>query len=507
MRIQLYFVITEKRGVVILKKAIKFSVLIMMVVTFIISGLTGVVSADDQKGKTDQASTELYNKIKKRGYLVVGLSANYAPMEFHATVKGEDTIVGADVSVAKKVAHDMGVKLQVKEMDFDALIGAMKTGKIDMIISGMTNTPERAKEVLFSKPYMFEKQAMVIRKSDQDKYKGILDFKGAKVGAQTQSVQAQIAKQQLPNAKIMPVAKSNYIAAEIVNHKLDAGVLASEVAGSYVYQNKSLKVIYPKFVTPTAPTAIAMPLHATALKAQVDKSVNQIQSQKLFPKYLKDAYQVQKVNQSFFAKYNKFFIDGTIWTLAFAAISVIFGSIIGTLLAIMKIGISFILKAIANVYIEFIRGTPLMVQAFMVFFGTQIIGFNLSPFVAGAIAMAINSGAYVAEIIRSGINSVSDGQSEAAASLGLNRSKALRYVILPQALKNIWPALGNEFVTVIKESSVLSVIGATELMFQASNVQGASFKPFLPIFIVAMIYFVLTFGISRILNLIEKRFV
>ncbi|OQJ74137.1 ABC transporter permease, partial [Leuconostoc pseudomesenteroides] len=158
-----------------------------------------------------------------------------------------------------------------------------------------------------------------------------------------------------------------------------------------------------------------------------------------------------------------------------------------------------------NIYVEYVRGTPLLVQAFMVFFGTQVIGFNLSAFAAGALAMGLNSAAYVAEIIRSGINSVDNGQNEAARSLGLSKGKAMRYIILPQAVKNILPALGNEFVTVIKEGSVVSVIGVGELMFQTGVVQGASFKPFFPLVITSLIYFVLTFGISRALGYAENR--
>ncbi len=113
--------------------------------------------------------------------------------------------------------------------------------------------------------------------------------------------------------------------------------------------------------------------------------------------------------------------------------------------------------------------------------------------------------AYVAEIIRSGLNSVPIGQTEAARSLGLSSGATTRYVVLPQAIKNIWPALGNEFVTDIKESSVLSVIGASELMFEGSTVQGASFQPFFPMMIVALIYFAMTFILTRALGFVERR--
>ena len=147
--------------------------------------------------------------IQKRGYLVVGLSADYAPLEFHATINGADTIVGADISMSKQIAKDMGVKLQIKEMNFTALIGALKTGKIDLIVSGMSKTPEREKEVNFSTPYLYETQVMVIRKADKAKYKSIADFSGKRVGAQKQTTQEQLAKTQLPGAKVTSLDKAN----------------------------------------------------------------------------------------------------------------------------------------------------------------------------------------------------------------------------------------------------------------------------------------------------------
>ena len=117
----------------------------------------------------------------------------------------------------------------------------------------------------------------------------------------------------------------------------------------------------------------------------------------------------------------------------------------------------------------------------------------------------MNSAAYVAEIVRAGINAVNKGQMEAARSLGMNQKEAMRFIIFPQAIKNILPALGNEFVTIIKESSVVSVIGVSELIFQTGVVQGASFKPFLPYVLVSLIYFVLTFCTSRLLGFAERR--
>lgn len=471
----------------------------------IIALLAMLIGFTVQQPTPTAAASDDLAAIQKRGYLIVGLSADYAPLEFHATLNGADTIVGADISMSKQIAKDMGVKLQIKEMNFTALIGALKTGKIDLIVSGMSKTPEREKEVNFSQPYLYETQVMVIRKADKAKYKSIADFSGKRVGAQKQTTQEQLAKTQLPGAKVTSLDKANDVISQISYNKLDAGVMASTIADSYVARTPSLMVLDPHFATDKAPTAIAVNKQSPALLAQVNKTISKVKGAK-YKQYLQAAYKLQDQNQGFWAKYGNYFIRGAIYTLIFAALTVFFGTIIGTLLALMKLSRNWLAKAIANVYIEFIRGTPLLVQAFIVFFGTQILGLDLSAFIAGAIAMAINSGAYVAEIIRGGINSVPVGQTEAARSLGLHQRQAMRYVILPQAMKNIWPALGNEFVTDIKESSVLSVIGATELMFEGTVVQGASFKPFLPLVVVAIFYFIMTFTLSRLLRLIEKRF-
>lgn len=476
-------------------------VLSLIAILFIGGGLISTSTQTVQAATNDSTPAA----IKKRGYIILGVSADYAPMEFHATVDGNDKIVGADISLAKKIAKDMGVKLQIKEMGFDALIGALKTGKVDMVISGMSDTPERRKQVDFSKPYTYEKQIMVIQKKDASKYKNIADFEGVKVGAQKQSTQEQIAKAELPDAKIVSLEKANDVIAQVQYGKINAGVMSNVVAGAYVQKNQALKIIDPKFATGKAPTVVAIAKGNSGLTSAVNTSIKDMQKQGLWSKYMDEAYTLQNQSNSFWQKYGSFFIKGAVNTLVFALLTVIAGTVLGTLLALMRRSKVWILKAIAVIYVEFIRGTPLMVQAFIVFFGTQVLGLNLSAFVAGAIAMGINSGAYVAEIIRSGLNSVPIGQTEAARSLGLSGSETTRFVVLPQAIKNIWPALGNEFVTDIKESSVLSVIGATELMFEGTTVQGASFEPFFPMMIVALIYFAMTFILSRLLGVVERR--
>ncbi|WP_207940331.1 amino acid ABC transporter amino acid-binding/permease [Enterococcus sp. DIV2402] len=447
-----------------------------------------------------------YEKIQQKGELIVGLSADYAPYEFHAEIDGKDTIVGFDISIAQKIADDMGVKLHIEELGFDALLGALKTGKIDLIISGMAVTEERLKEVDFSDTYMTMKQRVIVRKDDADKYKNTLDFEGVPVGVQKQTTQEALAQNELVGSVPTSLQKIPDVIMNLKNEKVDAAILEGPVAEAYVDRNPDLVFADVEFKDGDKDTAVAVPKNAPVLLESINTSIKEIKDEGLLEEYKKEANELMfHDEQGFFAKYYKFYVNGAGYTIFLALIGVLFGTILGAFLALMKLAKSKFVRILATIYIEYVRGTPLLVQIFIVYFGTGILGVDMSRLAAGCIALALNSGAYVAEIIRAGITAVNKGQLEAARSLGMNQTQAMRFIIFPQAIKNILPALGNEFVTVIKESSVVSVIGVSELIFQAGNVQGASFKPFLPYVIVSLIYFVLTFTLSRLLGVAERR--
>ncbi|MFC4770377.1 ABC transporter substrate-binding protein/permease [Enterococcus hermanniensis] len=449
---------------------------------------------------------EIYERIQQSGELVVGLSADYAPYEFHADVNGQDKIVGFDISIAEKIAKDMGVKLKIEELGFDALLGALKTGKIDLIISGMSITEERLKEVDFSDPYFVVQQKVLVRKDDKNKYKTTDDFKGVSVGAQKQTTQEALVKNEMTGADLTSLQKVPDLINNLLNKKVNAVVLEQPVAEAYAQQSKNLAIASVGFEQGEKVTAIAMPKNTPELKEHVNASIKTINDKDLLTGYKKKANELMfQEDQSFLQKYGPYYLSGAKYTILLAFVGVLFGLIFGSLLALMKLSKNKLLKALAVIYIEYVRGTPLLVQIFIVYFGTGVVGLDLSKLLAGCIAVSLNSAAYVAEIVRAGINAVNKGQMEAARSLGMNQKEAMRFIIFPQAIKNILPALGNEFVTIIKESSVVSVIGVSELIFQTGVVQGASFKPFLPYVLVSLIYFALTFCISRLLGLVERR--
>ncbi|HPU62270.1 MAG TPA: amino acid ABC transporter permease [Bacillota bacterium] len=193
-------------------------------------------------------------------------------------------------------------------------------------------------------------------------------------------------------------------------------------------------------------------------------------------------------------------------TVELATIAVAIGLVIGSFVGIGRVSANRIIRLVTGVYVDFIRGTPLLVQLFLVYFGLpSILGRPIPPFVAAITAMGINSGAYVAEIVRAGIQSVDRGQTEAGRSIGLTYSQTMRYIIFPQAFRRIIPPLGNEFIAMLKDSSLVSVIALEELLRKGQVVITRAFRPFEVYMVVALIYLVMTLAISRLVAWSEKR--
>lgn len=220
------------------------------------------------------------------------------------------------------------------------------------------------------------------------------------------------------------------------------------------------------------------------------------------------------INFSFLPKYAPYFINGVMNTLALSVAAVLLAVIPALVLALMRLSKRRFVRNLAGAYIAVFRSTPLMVQLALIYFGVfnliQIpritVGFlRLNMFIPFVIALALNSSAYVAEIFRAGILAVDSGQAEAARSLGLSQWQAMKLVVLPQAVKNVLPALANEVVTMVKESSLCSAYGMGELMFGAKNVAGTTFITVGPYVLIAVIYFCINFPASKAIEAIERR--
>jgi polar amino acid transport system permease protein len=200
-----------------------------------------------------------------------------------------------------------------------------------------------------------------------------------------------------------------------------------------------------------------------------------------------------------------FLLKGAGMKIKITALAVMIGIALGTILGLARVSKSKWLKNIAKSYIEFFRGTPLLIQLFILYYGLPSVGIKLPPYFAAVLGLGLNSGAYVGEIVRSGINSINQGQMEAARSLGMSYPQAMRYVILPQAIKRVIPPLGNEFIALLKDSSLVSVIAVKDLTRQSRLVISRNYESFLILISAAVIYFCMTFVLTRLVNYMERR--
>ena len=220
-------------------------------------------------------------------------------------------------------------------------------------------------------------------------------------------------------------------------------------------------------------------------------------------------------NFSFLPKYGSYFWKGIAYTLLLAVVSVLLAIIPALLLAMMRLSKNKVVKGLSGAYIAVFRSTPLLVQLSIIYFGLfgavsipriTVLGFvDISRFIPGVVALALNSSAYVAEIFRGGILAVDIGQTEASRSLGLNAWSTMRLVVLPQAIKNVLPALANEIITMVKESSICSMLGMVELMFAAKTVASTTYISLGPYVVAAVSYFCINYPASKGIEAIERR--
>lgn len=480
--------------------------------------------------------------LETAGVFRIGMEANYAPFNWTQTTNKDGAVEivnspgeyanGYDVQVAKRLAEQMNLKLEIVKSEWDGLPPAVMSGKIDAIIAGMSPTAERKQQIDFSDKYYTSDLVLVVKKDSawSDK-KNMTDFAGARVTGQLNTFHYTVIDQ-IPGV-VKEVAMDNFPAmiTAVSSEKIDAYVSERPGAMAAVAANPDLTFVAfdagTGFDVSSEDTSIAVGLRKDS---PLTPEINRILSD--FSESERTAIMQQAVDLNvrgesvgFFASvgnllndYGSSFIKGTITTLLIAVISTLVGFLIGLAVAVIRsipvrkehnalgYGLHRVVDFLLTAYIEIFRGTPMMVQAMMIFYGSKLFfNIDMSSLVAAFFIVSINTGAYLAEIVRGGIDSIDKGQSEAAKAIGMTHAQTMVKVVLPQAIRNILPALGNEFVINIKDTSVLNVIAVTELFFVTKSAAGSTYLIFQSFFIASVIYFFLTFTITRILRQLEKR--
>ncbi len=459
--------------------------------------------------------------------LTVAVEGTYPPFEFQSD-KGE--LQGFDVDLMNAIAASAGFKVRYQSLPFAGIIPALQGQTIDAAVAAMTITEERAKTISFSRPYFRSGLAIVTRTNNQN----ITNFdslKNKKIAVQIGTTGAQKASS-IPGAEVRSFDDAPTTLRELLNGNVDAvvhdqplilyainfgGVKGIKVVGELLTEE------YFGFPTPKGSPNLALIDRglATLLKngtyAQIYQKWFGVQPPPLPEKSPFDNQSATGVSALFTAlgvilTALPLLLRGALVTLELTALSVILGSIGGSLIGIVRLSRILPLRWAARAYIEFFRGTPLLVQIFMIYFGlpglAQELGFTFTfnRWAAAVIALSLNSAAYIAEIVRAGIQSIDPGQAEAAQSLGLSSIQTMRYVIFPQALRRMLPPLGNEFISLLKDTSLVAVIGFEELLRQGQLVLAQNYRAFEIYAVVAAIYLCLTLLSSQAFSRLEQWF-
>ena len=243
-------------------------------------------------GKTgsEANTTSKLDEIKKSGKIVMGTCADYPPYEFHVLKDGKDEISGFDIEIAKQIASDLGVELEIKDMKFEGLLPALKAGKVDFIASGMSATEERKKSVDFSNPYYTDISTLVVSGTYKDKVKSVEDLKGLKLGVQKASVQEGIAKDKAKDATIKPLGKITDVMMELENGKIDAAIVTKPVAQSFAKKNKNIFLVgYDFETTADDSVSIAIDKGNEELVKSINGTIEKLESEKKIEKFIQDA--------------------------------------------------------------------------------------------------------------------------------------------------------------------------------------------------------------------------
>ncbi|MDD7266972.1 MAG: ABC transporter substrate-binding protein/permease [Lachnospiraceae bacterium] len=505
---------------------------------------------------------------QEEGVLRVGMEVNYAPFNWSqpddangavpvANSKGEFAN-GYDVQIAKLLAAKLGLKLEIVKYEWDGLAPGVLSGKIDTIIAGMSPTAERKEQIDFTENYYTSALVLVVKKDGP--YAGaskLADFSGAKVTGQLNTFHYSVIDQIHGVRRQTAMESFPSMIAAVTSGKIDAYVSEKPGALAAVAANPSLGFVEfapnEGFQASAEDTSIAVGVKKNSpLTARLNEALAAISEEDradIMDRMVKlnvgaegsngevggeesgsivtdqtegeTATTVLSAPKTFWGiveRYKGAFLRGAGMTLLISIISTVVGFIIGLLVAAIrtievrkkshpiKYGLHKLVSFILSVYIEIFRGTPMMVQAILIFYGTKLFwNIDMNALTAAFMIVSINTGAYLSEVVRGGIDSVDRGQLEGAKAIGMSHRQTMLYVILPQAIRNILPSIGNEFVINIKDTSVLNVIGVTELFFTSKSIAGSTYLIFESYAIVSIIYFVLTFVVTRLLRLMEKR--
>ncbi|SER10061.1 amine acid ABC transporter, permease protein, 3-TM region, His/Glu/Gln/Arg/opine family [Mycobacterium sp. 88mf] len=486
----------------------------------------GTLSQISQKYlKADATGAPADTPIRAAGVLRVGTEGTYSPFSYHDPATGQ--LAGYDVDVARAVGEKLGVPVEFVETPWDSIFAALEANRFDVVANQVTITPERQAKYDLSQPYSVG-EGVIVTRADDDSIKSLADLKGKTTAQSITSNWAQVARD--AGATVQSVEGFAQAITLLNQGRIDATVNDSIAVYAYLAETGDTSVKIAAQTGERSDQGFAarknsgllpelngalQELHANGTLARISQKYLKADATGAAPEGTQGAPGSQQEPPQVRSAFQ--LVLDNLWPLAKAAltmtipltiISFIIGLVIALGVALARLSSNVVLSNIARFYISIIRGTPLLVQLFIVFYALPEFGVKIDPFPAAVIAFSLNVGGYAAEIIRSAIQSVPKGQWEAAETIGYNYAGALRRIILPQATRVAVPPLSNTLISLVKDTSLASTILVTELLRQAQIVAAPTFE-FFALYGTAAIYYwviclVLSFGQARVERRLER---
>ncbi|MGO2658398.1 ABC transporter substrate-binding protein/permease [Mycetocola reblochoni] len=444
-------------------------------------------------------------------HFVIGTDSTYAPFEF----TGEDgEVVGIDMDLLRGIAANQGFTVEIKRLGFDAAVQALQAGQVDAVIAGMTITDEREKVFDFTEPYFDTGvQLGVLEDSDIASYD---DLEGqtvaVKTGTQGQTF-AESVKDEYGFDVLVSTDTTDMVdavkAGQAVGYFEDYPVLAYGIA-----QGSGFKLVGDKEVGGQYGAAVNKGENAEFIELFNAGLANAKASgfyDEVVNTYLGTGEdEAAEASPNIFTVISTYWpqlLDGLKWTVLATLVAVVAAFILGIAFGFARISRLAPLRWIATAYVYVFRGTPILIQAFFIYFALPAMtGIKFDSFTAGALTLSLNAGAYMTEIVRSGIQAVDPGQAEASRSLGLGYWTTMRKVVLPQAFKIMISSFVNQGIITLKDTSLLSVISLAELTFVSKQIIASTYLSAQVLTVVAIIYFTLITLLTLLANRLERKF-
>lgn len=474
----------------------------LALITLLVVNLPGAVASPAViPHESDGGSGETY---------VIATDTTFAPFEFR-DASGE--LTGIDVDLMETIADNQGFEIEWRSLGFNAALQALSADQADGVIAGMSITDERQEVYDFSDPYFTGTMTLAVNEDEADTIQSWDDLRDKELVVKTGSMSEEVARerQEQYGYSITALDQTTTLVESVKSGNADVLMDDYPVIAYGVQQGSGLETVGEQVEAGDYGFAVNKGKNQELLQkfntglAELKESG---EYQQIMDEYL--ATEDTAVDRSTFAGLivtaMPALLTGLKNTLIVTALAFALAMVLGLVFGFLKISRNKILRAIATTFISVFRGTPILVWAFFFYFGLpQLIGTPVNIWVAGVLTLSLNGAAYIAEIVRGGVQSVDPGQMEASRSLGLGHGKSMQKVVLPQAFKIMTPSLINQLVIMLKDSSLLLAIGFAELLYQAQQIYASNFRVTEVLLIVALIYFIAITILTQLASFADRK--